>query len=123
MLDIIEHHESGESQSPFSCEPLDRIDPLDFYAFTKDYSGDVLSLEEVMSVWVSQKYKAVSKVMGMYMRGFESECISLLRRIDEERKRLRQVSGPRCSTAKKGKRELRNLISSVNYEGKRVARS
>ncbi len=123
MLDIIEHHESGDSHSPFSCEPLDRIDPLDFYAFTKDYSGDVLSLEEVMSVWVSQKYKAVSKVMGMYMRGFESDCISLLRRIDEERKRLRQVSGPRCSTVKKGKRELRNLISSVNYEGKRVARS
>ena len=41
-MDFIEHHESGESQSPFSCEPLDRINPLDFYAFTKNYSGDVL---------------------------------------------------------------------------------
>ena len=61
--------------------------------------------------------------MGMYMRGFESECISLLRCIDEERKRMRQVSGPRCPTAKKGKRELRNLISSINYEGRKVASS
>jgi hypothetical protein len=58
----------------------------------------------------------------MAMKGFENECISLLRRIDTERKRMRQMTCPwgPTETAKKGKRELRNLISSVNYEGRKV---
>jgi hypothetical protein len=70
-----------------------------------------------MSVWVEQKYKGFSKLVGMALLGFESECISLLRRIDAERKRLRLTTGPRFlnGLVNKGKRELRNLISSVNY--------
>jgi hypothetical protein len=78
-----------------------------------------------MSVWVEQKYNGFKKLVGMALLGFESECISLLRHIDAERKRLRPTTGPRCPTGSvnKGKRELRNLISSVNYEGRKVAKA
>jgi hypothetical protein len=122
FLDNVKQYMSGEYQSPLSCVPLDRLDPIDFYVFTQNYTGDAFSLEEVMSVWVEQKYKGFSKLVGMAMKGFENECISLLRRIDTERKRMRQMTCPRGPTemAKKGKRELRNLISSVNYEGRKV---
>ncbi len=70
---------SGEYQSPLSYVPLDRLDPIDFSVFTQNYTGDALSLEEVMSVWVEQKYKGFNKLVGMAMKGFENECISLLR--------------------------------------------
>uniref|UniRef100_A0A2N9IPZ1 Uncharacterized protein n=1 Tax=Fagus sylvatica TaxID=28930 RepID=A0A2N9IPZ1_FAGSY len=39
----------GEYQSPLSYVPLDRLDPIDFSVFTQNYTGDALSLEEVMS--------------------------------------------------------------------------
>jgi hypothetical protein len=120
--DILETHFPDENQSPLSCAPLARIEPGDFAAFTRGYTCDVLALEEAMSAWVEQKYKVFSKLVGMALLGFEGECISLLRRIDAERKRMRPMTGPRCPTGsvKKGKRELRNLISSVNYEGRKV---
>jgi hypothetical protein len=121
-LDLLGTQIPDENQSPLSCAPLARIDPGDFEAFTRGYTGDVLALEEAMSAWVEQKYKVFSKLVGMALLGFEGECISLLRRIDAERKKMRAMSGPRCTTSsvKKGKRELRNLVSSVNYEGRKV---
>jgi hypothetical protein len=78
-----------------------------------------------MSAWVEQRYKGFKKLVGMDLLGFENECISLLRRIDAERKRLRATTGPRYpnGSVNKGKRELRNLISSVNYEGRKEAKA
>ncbi len=125
FLGSLEYYVTGETQSPLSCSPLDRIDPVDFAAFTQGYTGDILALEEAMSIWVEQKYKGFSKLVGMALVGFESECLSLLRRIDTERKRLRPSTGPRVPTGsvRKGTRELRNLISSVNYEGRKEAKA
>lgn len=82
------------SQSPLVCFPLAKIDSMDFSDFLKHYSGDVLALEESMSVWVEQRYKGFRKLVGMHIIGFESECISLLSRIDEARKNSRPESGP-----------------------------
>jgi hypothetical protein len=119
------NYATGDTQSPLSCTPLDRIDPLDFTAFTQEYTGDILALEEAMSVWVEQRYKGFKKLVGMDLLGFEDECISLLRLIDAERKRMRPTAGPRYTkgSVTKGKRELRNLISSVNYEGRKEAQA
>uniref|UniRef100_A0A2N9F2D7 Reverse transcriptase domain-containing protein n=1 Tax=Fagus sylvatica TaxID=28930 RepID=A0A2N9F2D7_FAGSY len=89
------NYTTGDNQSPLSCTPLDRIEPLDFAAFTQGYTGDILALEEAMSIWVEQRYKGFKKLVGMDLLGFEDECISLLRRIDAERKRLRPTTGPR----------------------------
>ena len=110
-------------QRPITCEPLARIDPVGFAEFTAQYSGDVFALEEAMSVWVEQTYKSFGKLVGMPIVEFESEVIALLRRIDTERKKIRLESRPRRppSSTRKGTRELRNLISTINYEGKKVA--
>ena len=96
---------------------------MGFSEFTEQYSRDVQDLEEAMSLWVEEKYRDFGELVGMPIVGFEAECIALLRRIDAERKKGRQTLGPRKSTksTKKGMRELRNLISTVNYEGKKVA--
>ena len=69
--DILETHIPDENQSPLSCAPLDRIEPRDFAAFTRGYTGDVLALEEAMSAWVENKYKVFSKLVGMALLGFE----------------------------------------------------
>ena len=76
-----------------------------------------------MSLWVEQKYKDFGELVGMPIAGFEAECIALLRKIDAERKKGRHTPDPRKPTrsVKKGTRELRNLISTVNYGGKKVA--
>ena len=119
------NYATRDTQSPLSCTPLDRIDPLDFTAFTQEYTGDILALEEAMSVWVEQRYKGFKKLVGMDLLGFEDECICLLHRIDTERKRMRSTAGPRYTkgSVTKGKRELRNLISLVNYEGRKEAKA
>uniref|UniRef100_A0A2N9G2D1 Reverse transcriptase domain-containing protein n=1 Tax=Fagus sylvatica TaxID=28930 RepID=A0A2N9G2D1_FAGSY len=69
------HYATGETQSPLSCTLLDRIDPLDFVAFTQGYTGDILALEDAMSAWVEQRYKGFKKLV--------------------EQKRLRATTGPR----------------------------
>jgi hypothetical protein len=125
LLGDFGNYATGDTQSPLSCTPLDRIEPLDFAAFAQGYTGDILALEEAMSVWVEQRYKGFKKLVGMDLLGFEDECISLLRRIDAERKRLRLTTGPRYpkGSVNKGKRELRSLISSVNYEGRKEVKA
>ncbi len=76
-----------------------------------------------MSLWVGQKYKGFGELMGMPIAGFETECIALLRRIDAKRKKFRHTPSPRKPTrsTKKGTRELQNLISTINYDRKKVA--
>ncbi|GMY04854.1 hypothetical protein FCV25MIE_00092, partial [Fagus crenata] len=115
--------DSERTQSPIVCKPLAKIAPLGFSKFTDQYLGDVLALEEAMSLWVEQKYKDFGELVGMLIAGFEAECIALLCRIDAERKKGRHTLGPCKPTrsVKKGTRELRNLISTVNYGGKKVA--
>ena len=114
---------SERTQSPLVCEPLAKIAPMGFSEFTDQYSRDVLALEEAMSLWVEQKYRDFGELVGMPIARFEAECIALLRRIDAERKKGRHTPGPRKPTrsTKKGTRELRNLISTINYGGKKVA--
>jgi hypothetical protein len=96
---------------------------MGFSEFMDQYSGDVLALEEAMSLWVEEKYRDFGELVGMPIARFEAECIALLRRIDAERKKGRHTPGPRKPTksTKKGTRELRNLISTINYRGKKVA--
>ncbi len=110
-------------QSLIVCEPLAKIAHLSFSEFTAQYSGDVLALEKAMSLWVEQKYKDFGELVGMLIAGFEAECITLLRRIDAERKKGRHhpCSHKPTRSTKKGTRELWNLIFTVNYDGKKVA--
>ena len=111
MLPVVLVESTNRVQSPITCESLARIDPVGFSEFTAQYSGDVLALEEAMSVWVEQTYKSFGKLVGMPLEEFESECIASLCRIDEERRKIRLESRPHCppNSTRKGTRELHNL--------------
>jgi hypothetical protein len=84
--------------------------------------GGCFDLETERSKWLDWHYCRFSKQVGVSIVGFEDECYSLLRRIDEERKKKITDSGPRQSSMSRKKciRELKSLPSAVNYEGKQL---
>ena len=49
----------------------------------------------------------------------EAECLALLRKIEADRNSTGPAPGTKKKSAK-GSRELRNLVSSVNYDGKQL---
>jgi hypothetical protein len=71
------------------------------------------------SKWVSQQMNYFRKQVGVSILGHEPECMALLIRIDKDRQLLKRTTTSRKSVHK-GLRELRNLSSSVNYEGKQL---
>ena len=80
------------------------------------------AVEEERSKWLDLQYRRFSKQVGVSIEGFESDCYSLLRRIDDERKKKIKVNDTRQSlvSGKKCTRELKSLTSSVNYEGRQL---
>ncbi len=56
--------------------------------------------------------------MGASHEGYESEVMSLLCAIELLRQKKEDTGmTPKVTTAKKGSRELKNLVSTINYEG------
>jgi hypothetical protein len=60
--------------------------------------------------------------VGFPVERYEQECLALLQRIEAERYKMKNTTGSCRTTASglKGARELRNLISSMNYEGRQT---
>jgi hypothetical protein len=77
---------------------------------------DPLSQPSSWVVWHMNKFR---KQIGVSIKGHEVECLALLHKIEENRKPRVNSKGVR-RTASKGSRELRNLASSVNYDGKQL---
>jgi hypothetical protein len=71
------------------------------------------------SRWVAQQMNMFRKQVGVSIKGHETECLALLRKIEKDRKPKVHSNGVRKTTSK-GIRELRNLASSVNYDGKQL---
>jgi hypothetical protein len=84
-------------------------------------SGEKIRRGGKRSKWVNQQYRKICKLMGFPIDSHEQQCLDLLRRIEATRDSKRGEMGLRKATASKlkGVRELKNLASSVNYEGKR----
>jgi hypothetical protein len=63
-----------------------------------------------------------SKFVGFPIDEFEEECLALFQRIEERRNLQKSTISYRKSfkLGTKGTRELRNLVSSVNYERKQL---
>jgi hypothetical protein len=59
------------------------------------------------------------KQVGVSIKGHEAECLALLHKIEKNRKPKLIHKGVRKSS-RKGARELKNLTSSVNYDGKQL---
>jgi hypothetical protein len=72
------------------------------------------------SAWLLHNLKAVGKVLGAYYEGFEDRVEKLLLDIEERRnQRLNDHLGVKKGTriGPRLSRELKNLSSSINYEG------
>jgi hypothetical protein len=116
QLAILEDSISEDPASPLSCSPLNSVVPTAPPPLC-------LSYEEAMnnpSKWVSQQMNFFRKHVRVSISGHEPECLALLTRIDKDRQHLQPLHTPRKSVTK-GLRELRNLSSSINYEGKQLS--
>jgi hypothetical protein len=111
----------AEPQSPMVCKPLAIIEPSVQKVMLSGNSGGKLRRGGKRSKWVSDQYKEICKLMGFPIDSHEQQCLDLLRRIEATRDSKIGEMGLRKGTVSKlkGVRELKNLASSVNYEGKR----
>ena len=86
---------------------------------------EVLGLENTLDIsnWVKHRIPGFSKLVGLPVGRHEKMCIMLLQRLErviEAANPLhkKDVTHRKAISKDKGKRELRNLISSVNYDGR-----
>jgi hypothetical protein len=67
-----------------------------------------------------QHMSGFSKFVGFPIDEFEEECLPLFQRIEERQNLQKGTIRKSAKSGMKGTRELRNLVSSVNYERKRL---
>jgi hypothetical protein len=107
-------------EAPLEVVPLARIEA----SYSPEQAKGLVVTEDEKkkqkSAWLLHNLKAVGKVLGAYYEGFEDRVERLLLDIEERRNqrindhlevKKGKRSGPRLS------RELKNLNSSINYEG------
>ena len=105
-----------ESLSPMICEPLAMVAPV----IASDSLGKKHTIESEWSKWVNHQYRGICKLVGFPIDSHEEECLALLRKIEVSRplKKGTKVSRKVVGSGTRGARQLRNLASSVNYEGR-----
>ena len=85
-----------------------------------------MSLEGKLNIsgWVKHRILGFNKLVGLSMSRHEKLCMALLQRLESEMEAAnvlhKEVSGNRkvVKFKNKGRRELRNLVSSANYDGR-----
>jgi hypothetical protein len=118
QLVMMEDPISENPVSPLLCSPLNTVAPM-----TTPPPLSLSSAEEAMnnpSKWVSQQMNFFRKHVGVSISGHEPECLALLTQIDKDRQLFKPLQTPRKFVTK-GLRELHNLSSSINYEGKQLS--
>jgi hypothetical protein len=119
-LSLVEREEETGRQDleePLSVAPLAVVEPME--------PPTPLVEETQPSEWSLQKHRACGKVLGASFKGHEDEVMALIMSINARRKRplvnnsQEKVNG----FGVKGSRELKGLVSSVNYEVKSRALS
>lgn len=109
------------------CNPLEIAAPLGLASSTEmDRGIKVLSFDDTMAIsnWVKYGIPGFSKLVGLPVSQYEKLCIALLERLEyeiEAANLLHREDTIRRKSVKstgKWKRELRNLISLVNYDGR-----
>ena len=71
--------------------------------------------------WVNARYKAFRKLVGASYEGYEREVIALLISIEARRNQRKPAhTEPRTpkKQGNKGRRELKGLVSSINYDSR-----
>ena len=117
----------GEEENLADCNPLFTIIPSRLALTMKMHNdSEVLNIGNTLDVysWVKNRIPGFSKVIGLSMNRHEKLCIAYLQRLEREMtviNQQRKKVAPNqklASSTGKGKRELRNLISTVNYDGR-----
>ena len=90
-----------------------------FRSLIQDDIGEVQVAEtEPISSWVSQLMKDFCHMVGFPVVKHEAQCLALFRLIEQECLKVIDVGVPKQPiNASRGFRELKGLISNVNYEG------
>ena len=87
----------------------EEVDPVD------------ISVEDDLepSAWVSKKVKGFGKWVGFPIDSCERQCVEFFQRLEKVWEKQAEAGSLRRTTSSstKGMRELRNLISTVNYDG------
>ena len=118
---------SGEEENLADCNLLFTIIAYGLaLSMEVDNDSKVLDIGGMLDVsnWVKNRIPGFSKVIGLPMNCHEKLCIAYLQRperemtvINQQRKKAAANQKVASSTGK-GKRELRNLITTVNYDGR-----
>ena len=115
----------GEEES--SPIPLMSIIPFGLSLSAENSGNEAVGCESALdtSKWVKNRLPSFSKLVGLSLNRHEKLCIDLLQRIEKEMLDAKAMNKKDNPTRKvvifkdKGKRELRNLLSSVNYDGRK----
>ena len=112
-------------EAPLEVVPLARIEGSQFPEQAKGLLATKEAEKKQKSAWLLHNLKVVGKVLGAYYEGFEDRVEKLLLDIEERRNlRINEHMGVKkgTHTGPRLSRELKNLSSSINYEGNSAAK-
>ena len=109
-----------------SFSPLMTINPLGLVVSDElNCDNEVMGFSNTLNIsnWMKHRLPGFSKMMGLSLGRHEKMCIMLLQRLEGaiEAANLmhrRDTAHRKVVSKDKRKRELRNLISSINYDGR-----
>ena len=104
------------------CNPLTRWDPNtlgEVVMVQDDAEGAQVAETEPNSSWVSQLMKDFCNMVGFPIVKHEAHCLALFRLLEQECLKVVDDGVPKQPTnsGSRGLRELKGLISNVNYDG------
>ena len=111
-----------EEQQLMEYVPLAQWDPNGGLVLMAEEDDPVdISVEDDLepSAWVSKKVKGFGKWVGFLIDSCERQCVEFFQRLKKVWEKQAAAGSLRrtASSSTKGMRELRNLISTVNYDG------
>ena len=109
--------EDQDASSPLYCSPLARIDLVDCPI---SIAVDIGVSSGQPSQWVKKHYRGFCKLVGFPMDTHEQQCLDLLQCIEADRFKYKSTTRMKQSvgSVRKGSRELCNLVSTINYDGR-----
>ena len=117
---------SGLGEEESSPIPLLFITPFGLPLTAENCGTEAVGCEGILdtSRWLKNRLPGFSKLVMLPLNRHEKLCIALLQRIEKKTVDAKAMNKKDTPTRKvvifkdKGKRELRNLLSSVNYDGR-----
>ena len=112
----------GEEGGLLECSPLSKWDPnerKELEVIQEVDEGEVQGSEVKTSIWVSSLMKSFCRIVGFPIVKHEDQCLALFRLLEQDCIDVVNVGTSKgtVNSRQKGLRELKGLISSINYDG------